>query len=173
MKNLFLIIILFLTYVAYGQNNSSLAESYFREGAYEKASQLFETLEKDNPFNTRYLKRLITCYQETNNYNKAAEHLQKKLLNNPSQQYLRIEIGYNFERQKKPILAKKEYDLAIKAIDLNPNLGGIMGRMFQQNNLLNYAITAYSKTMKLDKNASYEFQIAQIYGEKGAFEKDV
>ncbi|MDC3319242.1 tetratricopeptide repeat protein [Flavobacteriaceae bacterium] len=171
MKNLFLIIILFLTYVAYGQNNSSLAESYFREGAYEKASQLFETLEKDNPFNTRYLKRLITCYQETNNYNKAAEHLQEKLLNNPSQQYLRIEIGYNFERQKKPILAKKEYDLAIKAIDLNPNLGGIMGRMFQQNNLLNYAITAYSKTMKLDKNASYEFQIAQIYGEKGAFEK--
>ena len=171
MKNLFLIIILFLTYVAYGQNNSSLAESYFREGAYEKASQLFEALEKNNPFNTRYLKRLITCYQETNNYNRAAEHLQKKLLDNPSQQYLRIEIGYNFERQKKSILAKKEYDSAIEAIDLNPSLGGIMGRMFQQNNLLNYAIAAYSKAMKLNKNSSYEFQIAQIYGEKGEFEK--
>jgi len=148
-----------------------LAESYFREGAYEKASQLFEALEKNNPFNTRYLKRLITCYQETNNYNRAAEHLQKKLLDNPSQQYLRIEIGYNFERQKKSILAKKEYDSAIEAIDLNPSLGGIMGRMFQQNNLLNYAIAAYSKAMKLNKNSSYEFQIAQIYGEKGEFEK--
>ncbi len=148
-----------------------MAESYFREGAYEKASQLFETLEKNNPFNTRYLKRLITCYQETNNYNRAAEHLQKKLLDNPSQQYLRIEIGYNFERQKKSILAKKEYDSAIEAIDLNPSLGGIMGRMFQQNNLLNYAIAAYSKAMKLNKNSSYEFQIAQIYGEKGEFEK--
>ena len=160
-----------MTYCAHGQNNSSLAESYFREGAYEKASQLFETLEKNNPFNTRYLKRLITCYQETNNYNKAAEHLQKKLLDNPSQQYLRIEIGYNLERQKKSILAKKEYDFAIKAIDLNPSLGGIMGRMFQQNNLLNYAIAAYSKAIKLNKNSSYEFQIAQIYGEKGEFEK--
>ena len=148
-----------------------MAESYFREGAYEKASQLFEALEKNNPFNTRYLKRLITCYQETNNYNRAAEHLQKKLLDNPSQQYLRIEIGYNFERQKKSILAKKEYDSAIEAIDLNPSLGGIMGRMFQQNNLLNYAIAAYSKAMKLNKNSSYEFQIAQIYGEKGEFEK--
>ena len=61
MKNLFLLIILFLTYVAHSQNNSSLAENYFREGEYKKASQLFETLEKDNPFNTRYLKRLITC----------------------------------------------------------------------------------------------------------------
>ena len=171
MKNLFLTIILFLTCFAHGQNNSSLAESYFREGAYEKASQLFETLEKNNPFNTRYLKRLITCYQETNNYNKAAEHLQKKLLNNPSQQYLRIEIGYNFERQKKQTLAKKEYDLAIEAIGSAPSLGGIMGRMFQQNNLLDYAIAAYSKAMKLDKNTSYEFQVAQIYGEKGEFKK--
>jgi tetratricopeptide (TPR) repeat protein len=171
MKNLFLLIILFLTYVAHSQNNSSLAENYFREGEYKKASQLFETLEKNNPFNTRYLKRLITCYQETSNYEKASELLQKKLLNYPSQHYLRIEIGYNFDRQQKTALAKKEYDLAIRAIDLNPNLGGVMGRMFQQNNLLNYAIAAYSKTMKLDKNASYEFQIAQIYGEKGEFEK--
>jgi len=160
-----------VSYLAYSQNNSSLAENYFREGEYEKASQLFETLEKNNPFNTRYLKRLITCYQETNNYKKAENHLREKLLKNPSQQYLRIEIGYNFDRQKKSILAKEEYDFAIKAIDSDPGLGPFMGRMFQQNNLLNYAIAAYSKTMKLNENASYEFQIAQIYGEKGEFEK--
>ena len=171
MKHLFLILTFFVSYLAYSQNNSSLAENYFREGEYEKASQLFETLEKNNPFNTRYLKRLITCYQETNNYKKAENHLREKLLKNPSQQYLRIEIGYNFDRQKKSILAKEEYDFAIKAIDSDPGLGPIMGRMFQQNNLLNYAIAAYSKTMKLNENASYEFQIAQIYGEKGEFEK--
>ena len=171
MKNLFLLIILFLTYVAHSQNNSSLAENYFREGEYKKASQLFETLEKNNPFNTRYLKRLITCYQETSNYEKAENLLQKKLLNNPSQHYLRIEIGYNFDRQQKTALAKKEYDIAIESITSNPSLGGIMGRMFQQNNLLDYAIKAYSKTMRLHENASYEFQIAQIYGEKGEFEK--
>lgn len=171
MKHLFLTLTFFVSYLAYSQNNSSLAENYFREGEYEKASQLFETLEKNNPFNIRYLKRLTTCYQETNNYEKAEELLQQKLLNNPSQLYLRIEIGYNFDRQKKTVLAKKEYDFAIEAIDSNPSLGRVMGRMFQQNNLLDYAIAAYSKTMKLNKNASYEFQIAQIYGEKGEFEK--
>ena len=133
--------------------------------------KIFESLQESNPFNTRYLKRLITCYQETNNYNKAGEVLKKTLLDNPSQKYLHIEVGYNFDRQQKTELAKKEYAVAIKAIDSNFRLGGIMGRMFQQNNLLEYAIEAYSKTMLLDKNASYEFQIAQIYGEKGAFEK--
>ena len=171
MKNIFLIIALFSVSFVFCQNSSSLAESYFREGEYEKASQIYESLEKNNPFNTRYLKRLITCYQETSNYEKAADLLQKKLLNNPSQHYLRIEIGYNFDRQQKTALAKKEYDFAIDAITSNPSLGGIMGRMFQQNNLLDYAIEAYSKTMRLYKNASYEFQIAQIYGEKGEFEK--
>ena len=171
MKNIFLIIALFSVSFVFCQNSSSLAESYFREGEYEKASQIYESLEKNNPFNTRYLKRLITCYQETSNYEKAADLLQKKLLNNPSQHYLRIEIGYNFDRQQKTALAKKEYDIAIEAITSNPSLGGIMGRMFQQNNLLDYAIKAYSKTMRLHENASYEFQIAQIYGEKGEFEK--
>ena len=171
MKNIFLIIALFSVSFVLCQNSSSLAESYFREGEYEKASQIYESLEKNNPFNTRYLKRLITCYQETSNYEKAADLLQKKLLNNPSQHYLRIEIGYNFDRQQKTALAKKEYDFAVDAITSNPSLGGIMGRMFQQNNLLDYAIEAYSKTMRLYKNASYEFQIAQIYGEKGEFEK--
>mgnify|MGYP006076773431 FL=1 len=171
MKNIFLIIALFSVSFVFCQNSSSLAESYFREGEYEKASQIYESLEKNNPFNTRYLKRLITCYQETSNYEKAADLLQKKLLNNPSQHYLRIEIGYNFDRQQKTALAKKEYDFAIDAITSDPSLGGIMGRMFQQNNLLDYAIEAYSKTMRLYKNASYEFQIAQIYGEKGEFEK--
>ena len=171
MKNIFLIIALFSVSFVLCQNSSSLAESYFREGEYEKASQIYESLEKNNPFNTRYLKRLITCYQETSNYEKAADLLQKKLLNNPSQHYLRIEIGYNFDRQQKTALAKKEYDFAIDAITSDPSLGGIMGRMFQQNNLLDYAIEAYSKTMRLYKNASYEFQIAQIYGEKGEFEK--
>ena len=171
MKNFLLITALLLVSFAFGQNNPSLAESYFRQGEYEKAAQLFESLQESNPFNTRYLKRLITCYQETNNYNKAGEVLKKKLLDNPSQKYLHIEVGYNFDRQQKTELAKKEYAVAIKAIDSNFRVGGIMGRMFQQNNLLEYAIEAYSKTMLLDKNASYEFQIAQIYGEKGAFEK--
>ena len=132
MKNILLIIALFSVSFVLCQNSSSLAESYFREGAYEKASQIYESLEKNNPFNTRYLKRLITCYQETSNYEKAANLLQKKLLNNPSQHYLRIEIGYNFDQQKKPTLAKKEYDFAIEAIESNPSLGGIMGRMFHQ-----------------------------------------
>lgn len=153
------------------QNNAALADRYFNQGDYEKASQLYTSLEKSNPFNTRYLKRLITCFQETNNYKMAEAFLYKKLLNNPNQLFLHVEIGYNFDRQQKKDAAKNEYLAAIASIENNPNMGGLIGRMFQENNLLDYAIEAYSKTMTLNKNAQHEFQIAQIYGEKGRFEK--
>jgi len=171
MKKIVFIIALFTACFAYGQNNFLLAENYFRQGEYEKASQLYESLLKKHPFNTTYLKRLVSCFQETDQYPKAEDVLRKTLQSNPKQTYIHVEIGYNYERQQKKELANVEYEIALKAIDTNPSLGGIIGRMFRQNNSLDYAIQAYSKTMLLNKNANYQFQVAQIYGEKGNFEK--
>ena len=171
MKKFLLIISLFYFGKTFGQNNAALADRYFQQGAYEKATQLYEILQKNNPYNTKYLKRLITCFQEVNNYEKAENFLENKLLDNPDLLFLYVEIGYNFDRQQKKELAKKAYSAALTAIDTKPNLGGLIGKMFQENNLLDYAIEAYSKTMSLNKNARYEFQIGQIYGEKGQFEK--
>lgn len=171
MKKFLLIISLFYFGKTFGQNNAALADRYFQQGAYEKAAQLYEVLQKNNPYNTKYLKRLITCFQEVNNYEKAENFLENKLLDNPDLLFLYVEIGYNFDRQQKKELAKKAYSAALTAIDTKPNLGGLIGKMFQENNLLDYAIEAYSKTMSLNKNARYEFQIGQIYGEKGQFEK--
>lgn len=49
----------------------------------------------------------------------------------------------------------------------NPNYGYIVGKTFQDNHLLDYALKAYKKAMTLNPNANYNFQIAFIYGEKG------
>lgn len=171
MKRIFIIITLCCASFAYGQNNFMLAEDYFRQGEYEKASQIYESLLKKNPFNTNYLKRLITCFQETDQYQKADSFLRKTLVTNPVQKYIHVEIGYNYERQQLLDSAKIEYKKALDYIDINPSLGGIIGRMFRQNNSLDNAILAYTKTMELNKNANYQFQVAQIYGEKGDFEK--
>jgi tetratricopeptide (TPR) repeat protein len=118
-----------------------------------------------------YLKRLISCYQETEKFATAEETLLKQLRKNPSLYYLNLEIGYNLERQQKTEAAKKYYELALAGIEGNPSLGGTTARLFKQNNLLDYAIEAYQKTMTVHKGANFDFQIAQIYGEKGDFEK--
>lgn len=171
MKKICTLIALLYLGISFGQDNFRLGDSYLRQGEFEKAAQIFSNLLKRNPYNTTYLKRLVTCYQEIDQFQKADSLIRKSMSDMPVQQYLLVELGYNFERQQKKDLAKIEYDKALKYIDQNPNLGGMIGRLFRQNNSLDNAIIAYEKTMALNPNASYEFQVAQIYGEKGEFAK--
>ena len=171
MKKYILFLFLLISQVGYCQNDFRLAENYYREGAYKKATQLFEKLFKKNPFNTTYLKRLVSCYQETGQYQIVDSILKNRLATNNNQSYLNVELGYNYERQGKKEIADTYYKKAIDEIEKHPNLGGYIGSLFKKNNLLDYAILSYEKTMQINPNANYNFQIAQVYGEQGEFEK--
>ena len=50
------------------QNEFIIAENYFRNNEYEKAIQFYKKLYDKSPYNTTYLKRLITSYQETEQF---------------------------------------------------------------------------------------------------------
>lgn len=148
-----------------------LAENYYRQGEYEKATQFYKKLYTKSSFNTTYLERLISCYQQTNNYKVAEDLLVKRIQKNKSQSYLYVFLGYNYDRQKQKKLANENYLKAINSLDKNANYGSIIGRLFKNYSLLDYAILAYEKAMEKNSNANYNFQIAQIYGEKGEFKK--
>ena len=153
------------------ENSYYLAETYFRKGEYQKAEQLFKELYNKSPFNTTYLNRLISCYQETNQFLKAENLITSKLKKDPRQTFLYVLLGYNFEKQQLSELAKVNYDKAINSLEKNAAFGGIIGRFFKDYNKLDYAISAYEIAMSKNENANYNFQIAQIYGEKGEFKK--
>ncbi|MFD2529765.1 MULTISPECIES: tetratricopeptide repeat protein [Polaribacter] len=153
------------------KNNYLLAENYYREGAYEKATQIYKKLYTSSPFNTTYLSRLISCYQETDQFILAENLLKSRIKANKSQAYLYVYLGYNYQRQQQAEKASENYKLALNSLDKMPSYGGIIGRLFKDYNLLDNAILAYEKAMEANKNANYNFQIAQIYGEKGDFKK--
>ncbi len=169
MKKIILLILLALSSISYAQNDYLLGESYYREGKYEKATQVFKKLYSKTPFNTTYLSRLISCYQETNNFLEAEKLLKSKIKKNSQLGYLYVYLGFNYERQQNKELATKNYNLALKSIDKNANYGGVIARTFNNYNLLDNAILAYQKLVV--KNGSYNIQIAKIYGEKGDFKK--
>ena len=121
-KGLFILCIV-LFQVSFSQNNYVLAERYFNDGAFEKATVLFEELSKKNPNNTTYLKKLISSYQESGRFTTVTNLLKNKLSNHPNQSYLFVEIGYNYDRQHKKEEAIFYYDKAIAAIDQNPAMG--------------------------------------------------
>jgi tetratricopeptide (TPR) repeat protein len=153
------------------QNDYLLAENYYREGAYQKATQVFKKLYDSNLFNTAYLGRLISCYQETDQFLIAENLLKNRIKANKNEVYLYVYLGYNYAKQQQQEKAKEYYKVALISLEKNAAYGGAIGRLFKDYNLLDEAIIAYEKTMALNKNANYNFQIAQIYGEQGYFKR--
>jgi tetratricopeptide (TPR) repeat protein len=153
------------------QNEYLLAENYYREGAYEKATQLYKKLYNSSPFNAAYLGRLISCYQETGAFLIAENLLKNKIKANKNQAYLYVFLGYNFEKQQQKEKATLNYNLALSSLDKRVTYAANIGQLFKEYNLLDNAILAYEKALKLNKNGTYNFQIAQIYGEKGDYKK--
>tara|TARA_B100000809_G_scaffold240806_1_gene263456 strand:- start:7604 stop:9379 length:1776 start_codon:yes stop_codon:yes gene_type:complete len=153
------------------QNDFFLAETYFRQGEYEKATQIYKKLYNKSEFNNTFLNRLISCYQQTDDFKTVESLLQKRIKKNASHTYLFVFLGYNYQRQQQQELANTNYQKAINSLNKNTTYGGLIGRLFKEYNLLDNAIFAYEKAMQGNPNANYNFQIAQIYGEKGAFKK--
>ena len=136
------------------QNDYLLAENYYREGAYQKATQVFKKLYDSNLFNTAYLGRLISCYQETDQFLLAEKLLKDRIKANKNEVYLYVYLGYNYEKQQQEEKAQEYYKIALISLKKNPAYGGAIGRLFKDYNLLNEAILAYEKTMELNKNAN-------------------
>jgi tetratricopeptide (TPR) repeat protein len=175
MKHFILFILLTISSLSFSQdenqNDFFLADSYFRQGEFEKATQIFKKLYDKSPFNTTYLDKLITCYQESDNFKAAEDLLKKRIQQNATEAYLYVFLGYNYERQQQQELADINYQKAINSLDKNPAYSNTIGNLFKYYNLLDNAILVFEKAMQQNPNANYDFQIAQIYGEKGAYQK--
>ncbi|MHB1148665.1 MAG: tetratricopeptide repeat protein [Lutibacter sp.] len=165
---LFLIICCFSLQI-YAQE-PELASQYFRNGEYEKAASLYKTLFEKNPYNANYLNALIDCYRQLEKFEAVTEIVAKQLNSFPNQEYLFVEMGYNYQLQNLQEKAVPYYEKALRSIEKSPNSGYLIGKTFHDNYLLDYALLAYKKTMEINPNADYNFQIASIYSEKGELE---
>jgi tetratricopeptide (TPR) repeat protein len=169
MRNtLFLFICCFSLHI-YAQE-PQLALQYFRNSEYQKAASLYKTLHEKNPFNTNYLNDLIDCYQQLEKFEEADKIIVQQLKIYPNQEYLLVELGYNFQLQNLYEKAVPYYEKALLAIEKSPNMGYFIGKTFQDNYLLDYALLAYKKASEANPNANYNSQIALIYSEKGEIE---
>jgi len=170
MNRLFLFFLL-ITVSLTAQNNFYLAENYYRQGEYKKAITIYKELANKNPYNSIYVKRLVACYQETEAYTEAQSFLQNLITKKPAAKYIYVEIGYNHSKQGHNKLAEQSYKKALESISKNPSLGRLIATSFKDHGLLDRALLAYQNTMKYNKNANYNFQVAQIFGEKGEYKK--
>jgi len=170
MKQLTILFTLFFSLNILAQS-PRLARKYYQSGQYEKAVELYKSLHKKHAYRSDYFKFLIGSYQQLEKYNEAQKIILEQLQKFPNQRQYNIELGYNYALQNQNDKAKTYYDLALKSVDNNPNLGYNTGKTFQDNNLLDYALKAYKSAMKSNPKLNFNLQVALIYGEQGAINK--
>lgn len=165
MKKFFIVLFLFLTICAKAQNEQ-LANNYFDRGEFEKALVSYEELLKMQVGNSNYFQRVVECYQQLEQYDKAEKALQERL-DKYRQSNLLVELGYNYQLQKNNEKATKYYDQAIEKIKINANEVYGIAYVFERKSLIDYALLAYQTALEKEPKMSFNFQIAVLYGQKG------
>jgi len=165
MKNFLTTCLLLLTFSVFAQNEQ-LAANYFEKGDFEKALVSYEELLNKKPGNSIFFQRVVDCYQQLAQYEKAHSLLQKHLEKH-KQPNTYIEIGYNYQLQKDEKNAVKNYDKAIERINDNPSNVYIVANVFEKKSLLDYALKAYTLGLKLEPKFNFNQQMAILYGQQG------
>ena len=165
MKKLLLILVLLTAFNAAAQNEQ-LANNYFDRGEFEKALISYQELLKSNMGNFNYFQRVVECYQQLQQFDKAEKTIQDQY-DKFKQTSTLIELGYNFQLQKNPEKAKKYYDQAIDKIKKNAQEVYGIAFIFERKSLVDYALLAYKTALEKDPKLSFNFQMGVLYGQQG------
>lgn len=156
---------LFFFSIAVAQNEQ-LAQHYYERGEFEKALVTYESILKTQPGNSIYFTRMVDCYQQLSQFDKAEKALLDRW-NQYRMPNILVEIGYNFQLQKNSEKALANYNLALEKIKENPSNVYSVASSFEKKVLLDYALQSYELAVSLDPKLKFNYQMAQIYGQMG------
>ncbi len=164
-KTLALLFFLVFSLFASAQSEQ-LAINYMDRGEFEKAQIAYEELLKLQPSNFNYFQKIVACYQQLQQFEKANKAIEDRI-EKYKQSSLLVELGYNFQLQKNTDKAKKYYDQALDKIRKNPNEVYSIASTFEQKAIIDYALQAYQIALTLEPKFDFNFQMALLYGQKG------
>jgi tetratricopeptide (TPR) repeat protein len=150
--------------------DEELAKDYFTRGEFEKALLTYQKLYKENGSNSNYFTKIIESYQQLQQYDEAQKLLEEKATKSRNPQYF-VDLGYNYQLKGNEKLAEENYQLAIQKIEERAVYGYYVAKRFEDIALIDYAATAYERTMELRPKSNYHMQLARIYGEQGKVEQ--
>ena len=165
MKKILCTTFLLLSILVHAQNEQ-LANNYFDRGEFEKALISYQDLLKTQMGNFNYFQRIVECYQQLQQYDKAQKAIEEQLERFKQNQVL-VELGYNYQLQKNQEKATKYYDQAISKIKKNAVEVYGIAYTFEKKALYDYALLAYKTALETDPKLSFNFQMAMLYGQQG------
>lgn len=165
MKKLYTYLFFFFSLIGFSQNEL-LAQNYFDKGEFDKATSLYEELDKKQPGNFYFTQKLVSCYQGLKQFDKAEKLLlnKKEKSNQPN---FFVELGHNAQLQKNQTKADSYYKKAIDAVEFQPNYAYQIGQAFEQKSLLQQAYNTYGIGQKANSSMNFDYQMALLQGQMG------
>lgn len=165
MTKIYTYLFFFCSLIGFSQNEL-LAQNYFDKGEFDKATSLYEELDKKQPGNFYFTQKLVSCYQGLKQFDKAEKLLlnKKEKSNQPT---FFVELGYNAQLQKNQAKADSYYKKAIDAVANQPNYAYQIGQAFEQKSLLQQAYTTYEIGQKTNSSMNFDYQMALLQGQMG------
>lgn len=161
---------LFLSAQEPALNTAQLANQYLKSGNYQKSSVLYLELYNKHKSNN-YYQGLIESYLGLNNLSAAEKLVKKYTKRNTTNPNSFVDYAHILQLIGEENKANTKFEQAHKLMLENTHfIGGVANKLYKYG-YLDRAIEAYKLGLQDPKRASYNFQLARIYGEKGDLHK--
>lgn len=169
----FFVFFLFMSVIAFAQE-ARLAQQYFREGEYEKASIIYEKLFREDERNDYYFDRYVECLMALEEYEECEKAIKKQIKRAPENVNLYVTYGNLFERQVEDEKANEQYMKAIEKLTKDRFMVIRLANAFIQLTKYEYAIQTFEKGAKLLKDdLTFAYNLGDLYRLKGDVKKMV
>lgn len=163
----------FLPFISFGQD-TKLAQQYYQDGEFEKASVIYHRLYETQNRNEYYFNRYLECLLAVEDFKDAENAVKKELKDDPGNIRLYVSYGNILEREFKEDEAKEQYEKALKKLSGDQYEITRLASTFSTLTKYDYAIKTYEKGGELMKNKQlFAFNLAELYRRKGDIRKMV
>lgn len=167
MKKIFFTILSFLLFsFVNAQSNKDLvlARQYYNNGDYEKASQLFNELWKNDSDNEYYYTSLLNSYIRLKEFDEAEKIVKKQIKKNKDKLNYQIDLGYVYSQNNDASSAEKEFESVLNQLTANQNQIKQIATNFLNIQQTDYAIKSYLRGRKLlGVNDLFVYELGNAY----------
>jgi tetratricopeptide (TPR) repeat protein len=168
MRFLFFFSLLFLLPQLGAGQDARLAQQYYQNGEYEKASMLFQRLYQANETQDFYFDRYIECLLSLQQYDEAEKSIKRELRKYPDRLSFYVVLGNLYERQLRTAEADEQYERAIKNLTADRGMTIKLAQAFMQLAKYDQAIATYEKGAKLLKDdGTFAYNLGDLYRRQG------
>lgn len=167
---LFSAVLMAFPVLAQDRTDALLAAQYFREGDYEKAAALYETLMDKDPDPVAY-GNYLECLFFLEDYRKAERLVRQRMREQPGTVGFEVDLGWVFDRAGDTRRMQRQFDNVMKEMEADFRRIVAQAEAFEGRGYRDLAIETYLRGRRLLGNGQpFHLQLAPLYGRNGNLE---